>query len=233
MNHMKPTERKTKMKNPLFLASSILAALTLLFSMGLSSTAQQTTTRPEPSVQQQEQLLPEPKVQESDPEALRVKVPRECERIRPDVQTHDVFDQFQSPGTPLLPVLNPVLDSYLISHNISRKGYDDKRVNKVFADSFRLRTCKVCYAILELRVQHYQDLWTNDKITVGLTPFNSPGVLSVYSNIWIPTDPNPKPLSFSVPASSLNSYIINNPWLDIVAQDDTDFDYAKLSVWYY
>jgi hypothetical protein len=235
MNQMsKTTERKTNMKSHIFLASSILAVLTLLFASGLSSTAQQITTRPEQSVQQLERSLPEFTVQELDSEALRIKLPPECERTRPDVQTHDVSDNFNPPGTPLMPVLSPALTSFLTSHNLSPKGYDDNRVNKVFADSFKLRSCRVCYATLELRVRHYQDLWWNDKITVGAAPFNSPGVVFTYANIWKSTDPNTKPLPFSLPTSSLNSYLFQNaPWLDIVAQDDTDFDYARLSVWYY
>ena len=222
------------MKRHLVLASSIFAALALLVALGLSSDAQQTATRPEPSVQQQERPLPEFAVQELDSETLRMKVPRECEGIRPEVQTHDVSDNFNPPGTPLMPVLSPALASFLSSHNISPKGYDDNRVNKVFADSFKLRSCRVCYATLELRIRHDQDLWLNDTVTVGAAPFNSPGVKFISAGMWAASDPNPKTLSFSLPTSALNNYLFNNSSkLDIVEQDDSNFDYAKLSVWYY
>jgi hypothetical protein len=220
------------MKTNIFRTSSILAGLVLLVAVSLSSTAQQTPRtqqQVQEQVQQKEVQLPELAVQEIDSEVLRVRVPRECERIRPDVQMHDVADNFNPPGNPVS--LSPALANYLQSHQITPKGYDDKRVNTVFADSFKIRSCKVCYATLEVGVRHYQDLWQNDTITVGGAPF-SPAFNRILSRpIWTPPLPNP----LNLPAPAMNQYIFNNSssFLDIVAQDDTDFDFARLSVWYY
>lgn len=225
------------MKSHLFRASSTLGVLVLLVvALGLSGTAQEPTTRQQQPVQQQERQIIDLPVQQLDAEALRISVPRECERIRPEVQIHDVADTFSPPGTPLLPSLSPTLTNYLVGKPI--KGYDDPRVNRIFADSFKLRSCRVCYATLEVSVRHYQDIWPNDSITVGAAPFNSsPGVTFVSMGIWNPPTPNPKPLSFALSATALNNYLFATtampPFLDVVAQDDTDFDVAKLSVWYY
>ncbi len=158
--------------------------------------------------------------------------------IRPEVQTHDGADNFKPPGTPL--TLSPALTSFLNGLNLTPKGYDDNHINKVFADTFRLRSCKVCFATLEVRIRHDQDIWTNDTLTVGNAPFNtSPGVNIFYTSLWSPPGTNPKSPTFVLPAAALNNYIGSlmggsaQPWLDVIAQDDTDFDYAKLSVWYY
>jgi hypothetical protein len=197
--------------------------LTLLVAMGLSSNAQE---RPRQPAEQQERQILELPVQELDSEMLRVKVPH-CPKP-PVVQMHDVPDNFTSPGSAV--TLSPALTAFLQNNNISPKGYDDNRVNKVFADSFRLLSCKVCYATLEVGVRHYQDLWTNDTITVGGAPFNPSSLRVLSAPIW--TSPLPSPINVTGP---LNSYIFNNntAFLDIVAQDDTDFDFAKLSIWYY
>ena len=224
------------MKSHLFRASSILGVFLLLVAFSLSGTAQQPTARPQRPVQQQEPQIPELAVQELDSETLRIRVPRECERIRPDVQTHDIADNFNPPGNTV--TLSPDLHTFLTTHGITPKGYDDNHVNKAFADSFKLRNCRVCYARLEVRVKHYQDIWTNDGITLGAAPFNVlPGVTFVSSGIWAPTDPITKPLTFSLPTAALNSYLSSTTtipsFLDVYAQDDTDFDFAKLSVWYY
>jgi hypothetical protein len=217
-------------------ASSILPVLILLVASGLTGTAQQpTTTRQQPTAQQEKPLIPEPaELRELNPEALRIAVPRECMGIRPDVQAHDVADTFNPPGAPL--TLSSALAAYLSGKPV--KGYDDKRVNMIFADSFKLRNCRVCYATLEVGVRHDQDLWTNDTITVGAAPFTaSPGTYFIYSGIWSPPTPNPKTLTFALPTAALNSYLFSTSTvptsLDVVAQDDTNFDYAKLSVWYY
>lgn len=219
------------MKTHALRASSLLVVLIMLFGLSLSGTAQQPTDRS----QQEKQPIPELTAQESDPEALRIAMPQACRGIIPVVQTHDVADNFTPPGTPLMPVLSPALASFVSSSQI--KGYDDPRVNRAFADSFKLRNCRVCYATLEVRVKNYnKDLWTNDYITVGVAPFNSPGIKFIGAGIWNPVGTNPKTLTYALPTAALNSYLSTGSmpsFLDIVAQDDTDFDYIRLSVWYY
>lgn len=219
--------------------SSILSALILLVASGVSGTAQQPIRQeisgPRPAIQQEEQRIPGLASQELTREDLRVAVPRECSGIRPDVQTHDADDKFNPPGNPV--TLSPTLTSYLNSLHLTPKGYDDTRVNMVFADSFRLRNCRICYATLEVSARHDRDAWTNDTITVGAAPFtSSPGAILVYAGIWTSPTPNPKLLSFALPTAAMNSYLFSASmptFLDVIAQDDSDFDYAKLSVWYY
>jgi hypothetical protein len=230
------TERKIKMKNRLLRASTTLTVLALLVASGLPGAAQQLPSRQQqPADREEERKIAVMPPQELRPEVVAVKVPQECERIRPEVQMHDGPDNFKPPGNPV--TLNPALTNWLNAHNFSWKGYDDPRVNIFFADSFRLRSCRVCYATLEVGVRHYQDVWGNDGISIGAAPFDtSPGVRIVNAAVWNPATPNPKTLTFALSAAALNSLLMTGPmppWLDVAAQDDTDFDYAKLSVWYY
>jgi hypothetical protein len=236
------------MKNQHSHASSILSMLLLIVALSSLDIAQEPRIRQEqqePAIRQQEQL---PDQQEKplipglamarklNQEDLRIALPRECRGIRPEVQTHDVADNFNPPGNPV--TLSPMLTNYLSSLNLAPKGYDDNRVNKVFADSFKLRNCRVCYATLEVRVKGSRDFWINDTITVGAAPFNStPGLYFIYGTIWTPPLPNPKTLSFTLPTAPLNQYLSTTPtmptFLDLIAQDDSEFDQATLSVWYY
>lgn len=229
------------MKNQPLRTSLTLSMLILLVGLGLSGVAQerinrqeQEIRRQEPTAQREESLIPALVApQESRLEALRVEVPRECAGIRPDVQVHDVGDKFAPPGNPVS--LSPALAASLSGKPL--KGYDDPRVNIIFADSFRLRNCRVCYATLELGVRQAGDMWTNDKLYVQTAPYTPNGVSFIYAGIWTPPVPNPKTLSFALPTAALNNYLFSTAtipaFLDVIAQDDSDFDYAKLSVWYY
>ena len=205
--------------------SLALAGITLL-SLCLSTTAQQPTAQQQKQAQEERLPIPELKALQTDSELTPVRIPRECDRLKPIVQMHDVADNFKSPGNPV--TLSAALQSYLSTQNITPKGYDDPRVNKVFADSFKLGNCKVCYATLEVNVRHYQDVWWNDTLTVGAPPFNTFPVRLLSTNIW----PN-GPHTYGLSPSGLSQLIWNNQGLDVIAQDDTDFDYMKLSVWYY
>lgn len=235
------------MKNQHFHASSILSMLLLIVALSSSGIAQEPRIRQQqqPAIRQQEQLPAQQEkplvpglaiARELNQEDLRIALPRECRGIRPDVQTHDAADNFNPPGNPV--TLSPTLANYLSSLNLTPKGYDDNRFNKVFADSFKLRNCRVCYATLEVRVKYSGDLWNNDTITVGAAPFNSaPGLLLSYGTIWTPPTPNPKTLSFTLPTAALNQYLSSTTtmptFLDLITQDDSDVDQATLSVWYY
>jgi hypothetical protein len=212
------------MKTHLFRISSILAVLVLLVAVSLSSTAQETTRRQQPT-QQEERQLRELAVQELDAETRQIKVPVECQRIRPVVQTHNG-------GTGVSP--SPGLLSFMGTH--ARKGYNNPAVNTYFGDSFKLQSCRVCYATIEAKVEHYGDVWSNDSLTVGAAPFAlSDRFVSGY--IWQPLIPNPGSLNWVVPAGLLNTYLMSNPpppkYLDVYSQDDTDFHSTTLTVWYY
>jgi hypothetical protein len=237
--------------------SLLLALSTLLLMSAFNAAAQQTGTR-RPTVQQTEKQWPELASQKIDPAVFHIKLPKECERIRPDVQTHDVNDNFSPPGNPL--TLSPALAAY--ASGKPAKGYDDKSIDTWFFDSFKLRSCRICYATLEVSVKHeleqpidnngggHQETgkslaltsFYNDNITIGGAPF-SPSVLRVMSmDIWPPLNPippltNPKPMTFALPTTALNNYLMYGSvppgFLDIVVQDDTDVDYITLSVWYY
>jgi hypothetical protein len=209
---------------------SILAASALLVSLASFSPAQQ------PAVEQEakEIRIPELAPRDLNPDVLRIAIPRPCSGARPDIQMH---------GNPGGLALSPSLASFLSSHNISPKGYDNPAINKVFADSFKLRSCRVCYATLEVRFKHGPGAFTpgganfsNDNITVGVTGFTTRFVSG--SPIWTATLPIAKTVTYAlVPTATLNNYIFNAPppapFVDIVVQDDSEIDYCKLSVWYY
>jgi hypothetical protein len=236
---------------------SLLAVFTLLVTSTFIGTAQQTRT-PRPPVQQEERQLPELASQEIDPEAFRGKVPKQCKGIRPHVQTHDANDNFNPPGNPV--TLSPALAAY--ASGKLAKGYDDKRIDRWFFDSFKIRSCRVCYATLEVRVKHELEKqigddtgighgsdktaaltsFYNDNIIVGGAPFSPPPLKVLSMDIWPPLNPNPpltnpKVMTFALPVNALNNYLMSGSVpptsLDIVVQDDTDVDYVTLSVWYY
>ncbi len=228
------------MKNKILRSSIILSTLMLFVALGLSSNAQEPRTRPQEPAQ--EVRLPELAVQEVDSEMLRVGVPQACARLRTDVQIHDIADNFAPAGNAV--GLSPALAAFLIGKPV--KGYDDKRVDKIFADSFALRSCRVCYATLEFRVRHQPGLfntsfanYSNDTILAGAAPFG-PGFRFIGpTGIWGADVPNPKTVTLGITAgalTNLNSYLSTGsipPSLDVVSQDDTEFDYTKLTVWYY
>ena len=212
------------MKSHLFRLFSILGVLLLLLAFALSGIAQQPTPQQRQPVQQQEPQLPELRVQELTSETLRPRVPQECERLaKLVVQTHN-----SGPGSPTAPLL-----SFMGIH--ARKGYNNPAVNTYFGDSFKLQNCRVCYATIEAKVQHYADVWGNDSLTVGVAPFGGANVF-VSGNIW-PPNTNPTTLTWVVPAVPLNTYVTTGSlppkYLDVFAQDDTDFHSVTLSVWYY
>lgn len=228
-------------------ASSILAVLGLLVAINLPGTAQRPTTQQEqrPTDQQErevERQLPEIATQEVDPVPARVAIPRECAGIRPDVQIHDVNDNFNPPGNPV--TLSPALASYLAGKPV--KGYDDKRNNMVFADSFRLKNCRVCFATLEVRARHdagpfnvgYAN-YSNDTIILGAAPFPTALRFMGSANLWSADLPNPKTMTLATtPAglAALNQYLMTGhmpAYADFVQQDDSTIDSVKLSVYYY
>jgi len=216
------------MKSHFFRASSILGALLILVALSLAGSAQQPTTQQRQPLEEQ---LPELRLQELDSETLRIAVPQACKGIVPVVQQHTVAS------------LSPALASYLTGK--PHKGYNNPAINTLFGDSFRLRNCRVCYATLEVRVRHQPGPWSagapnysNDTILAGAAPFGAALRFIGTANIWSADLPNPKTATYGITGgglNNLNSYLFSNTpaWVDVVAQDDTGFDYTKLSVWYY
>lgn len=212
----------------------ILAASALLISLASFSVAQEPAVEQESKAQARELKIPELAPRALSPDTLRIAIPQPCGGSIPNIQIH---------GNPGGLTLSPSLVNFLSSHNISPKGYDNPTINKVFADSFKLRSCRVCYATLEVRFKHGPGVYSlgagnfsNDTITIGVTGFTTRFVSG--AQIWTATTPNPKTITYSlVPTATLNNYIFNAPppapYLDIVVQDDTEVDYCKLSVWYY
>lgn len=195
---------------------------------------------PAPVEPTQELQLPEVSPRELAGRTPTIQLPAGCPTNNVDVQVHGDADNFNPPGPAV--TLSPQLTAFLVGKKV--KGYDDRRLNMVFADSFRLRNCRVCYAVLQVSVRHYNaDAFTNDSITAGVAGFgpanNPPGgvVFASLGNIWVPPNPNPRLRSFVLPANALNQHIMSPPappkFVDLVGQDDTDFDYARLIVWYY
>jgi hypothetical protein len=215
------------MKSHFFRASSILGALLILVALSLAGIAQQPTTQQRQPLEEQ---LPELRIQQIDSEALRIAVPRECTK-KPVIQQHTVAS------------LSPALSSYLAGKPV--KGYNNPAVDTLFGDSFKVDSCRVCYATLEVRVRHSQGTWSagasnysNDSILAGAAPFAANLRFIGSASIWNSTLPNPKILTLGITPgglNNLNSYLFTNTpgWVDVIAQDDTTFDYAKLSVWYY
>jgi hypothetical protein len=49
-------------------------------------------------------------------------------------------------------------------------------------------------------------------------------------------NPNPKTETFTLSTAAMNQHVMTGPvpsFLGLIAQDDSNFDYARLSVWYY
>lgn len=230
------------MRSHIIRASAAIGMLALLVASGLHGAAQQRPVQQLPAEQrerripteQQERQIIELPAEKISTDAARVAVPRECARLRPEVQTHDTADKFAPPGNPVQ--LSPALTNFLASRNLTPKGYDDPRIDMVFADSFRLRSCRICYATLEVGLRREPYGWTNDTITAGVAPFNAPGLLFLYGQLWNPPGASPKTSTFALSTAVMNQHVMtgNVPsFFDLITQDDTTLDYATLSVWYY
>jgi hypothetical protein len=230
------------MRNHLIGTNTILRVLILLVTLASIGAAQEPASRRrrQPPPQQEEPRIAELTPRELGIQAFGMGVPKECKlQAKLFEVIHDKADNFSPPGSPI--TLSPALSSYLASLNLPKpvQGYDEQGADRFFADSFRLpRPCRVCYATLEVRVRRAHSLSSNDSITVGGSPFTPVMPFRISSTaIWSPTDPAVKGLQIVLPTAALNSYLMsgNTPplFLDVVAQDDTNFDYAKLSIWYY
>ena len=80
--------------------------------------------------------------------------------------------------------------------------------------------------------------YSNDTILAGAAPFGTALRFIGSANIWSSDLPNPKPLGLAISPgglTNLNQHLFQNTpaYVDVIAQDDTNFDSATLTVWYY
>jgi hypothetical protein len=195
------------------------------------------------------ELPPQPELPQEVPP---VKLPLDCQNITPDVQTHDEEDDFGrlKPESKYVPdpssEMKKLIEEKHKKNPLSYrpKGYDDPRIDMILADSFKLRNCRICYATLEYRVKQGRPSDPrNDTIKVGLAPFylSRPyGKVFFMGTIWNGQwnkNAEVKTITLDAALKDLNIYLAtDNPrptYLDVLGEDDTDFDYITLRVWYY
>lgn len=243
------------MRSVVMRTSSTVAALALLAALVFPAPAQQPSAqRPAPDrvqrpvEQEPAERLAAPQIRAEQIEVQELserelagrpellKLPRECAGLKVVVDAHDVPDDFKPPGNPVTP--SPELTAFAAAA-LGTKGYDDPTVNRWFVDSFRLRNCRVCHAVLQVRVRHYfKDSFGNDGLVAGLAPYSNPATNFVNVSLWS-SNPSPQTRTdtYILPAGALSTYLAtDNPlptFLDLRVQDDTDVDYARLYVWYY
>lgn len=226
------------MKSYLPHASSVLMVLILIGLPSFNGTARVHRAHHMPTQQDESQLPELTQRAKFFPEALRAEVAPECNQTAPDVQTHDKADEFAPLGS-TVNLSNALLERL---HGGLRKGYDDQTPERFFADSFQIRACRVCYATLEFRIRNYGVKgFDNDHIEAGVAPFNKPGVILFQeSKLWNLTEKNQTKTLTLTPTTNgitaLNSFLKTVPIpasFDVLGQDDTDFDYVTLKVWYY
>lgn len=106
-------------------------------------------------------------------------------------------------------------------------------LNGVFGDSFRLCSCEVCKAKLEIRVEKTAPR-ANDSIIVGIAPFGH-GQRIVDGRIWTNSSPEPpKTLTYLLDAASLKELLCHQKgpyfWLDVYIKAGTAVDWMRLTV---
>lgn len=136
---------------------------------------------------------------------------------------------------PQAATLSPALQAYFVGK--PRRNFDEGGKDKGFGQSFQLNCCKICRAVLEIRVRNddQNGLASNDGLAVGVAPFTV-RFAPAYT-VWPSSSPLVRTISLPLNVSALNNYIMNSAgcpwWLDVYVQDDTAVDYVKLTVWYY
>ncbi len=162
------------------------------------------------------------------------RIPFDC-RGRPLVYVAgNAADNFAGPEAS---TLSPALNSYFVSNNLTRRVFDDGGKDRAFGQSFQLNCCKICKAVLEIRVRNEDPngLASNDGLAVGVAPFTTVRFAPGYA-IWNPPG-SPRTITLPLNVSALNDYIMKSAncpwWLDVYVQDDTAVDYVKLTVSYY
>jgi hypothetical protein len=217
--------------------ASILMVLILLAMPGFSGTARVHRAQQTPTQQVEPQLPELASPLKLSAEALRVKAPPECQNTTLDVQTHGDKDGYVIAPSPALAIYRKDKAGHV-------KGYDDGQIERIFADSFELKNCRICYATLEFGVKHSIGNWLNDTFVGGVAPFDKSTLYFFRPDnkdafIWDVRLPNPKTMTLeTTPATlaALNTYLATSPiptYLDVRGEDDTEFDYVTLRVWYY
>ena len=130
---------------------------------------------------------------------------------------------------------------YLISTGLLQRQYDDPGTNKrLFGDSFRLGSCRVCGARVYVRARREGELFDNDTLAFGVSDaanginYNPVSVAPAFSPMWTG---QPSPFTFyrEIGGSVLNPEINakNAATLDISSQDDTAIDWIRVYIWRY
>jgi len=162
--------------------------------------------------------------------------PRECRGRKTTVQymTRGSFDNFVG-------LEATVPSPYLISTGLLQRQYDDPGTNKrLFGDSFRLGSCRVCGARVYVRARREGELFDNDTLAFGVSDaanginYNPVTVAPAFSPMWTG---QPSPFTFyrEIGGSVLNPEINakNAAMLDISSQDDTAIDWIRVYIWRY
>ena len=144
-------------------------------------------------------------------------------------------DNFANNG-PEMAAVSPALPAYVTSKGALTKGFDDPTENRWVVGSWALPGCRVCRDVvitLNIRRKTHQSLTGNDGIIIGAAPFVGPNVLA---NIkpWVANTLLTKAVTITITMLQFNQFLLNQPtgpiWLDFRVQDDTEVDFAHLTL---
>lgn len=180
--------------------------------------------------------------------AVDSKLKEECGR----------YNNFQQQVKISNPLISPRMNKVIGAKGWSIAGYNSNSPNQVFLESFNLKSCKVCYAEMTVRVRAIQDARSenmsdagNDALNIlggpdsGLAPDYGISPILQGFRLWQSPAPAPnlpvsagtmKNINFQIPANKLNEYIFNTGYgtpLDVLVQDDSAVLAVILRVWYY
>lgn len=178
-----------------------------------------------PSVQQPTENLPELRVGQTFEPGQVPKCPNQ-----PVEYLGGVVDNFGGGPDPY--VWSPQLATFLSGKPVRK--FDEGGANKLLGQSFRIGSCKVCAVQLEAKIKNEGDISPYDKIYIYGKDIIGTDL------IWSATIPlGTTNFSAYLPLPSitkLNQHIFTNApghWLNVIEQDDYQFDYVKVRVWYY
>ncbi len=137
-------------------------------------------------------------------------------------------DAFAAPVDPLTP--RPIFASFLSTY--STKPFDDATVNRVIGTSFQNLPCGIVGGVLEIKLRAENDLPFNDSISLqclGSTfAWGSPiSALPGAGGTWNPGQN--QTFFISLPAAVISQMNASGA-LDVMLQDDTTVDYARLTI---
>ena len=144
-------------------------------------------------------------------------------------------DNFASNGPELPAQVSPALQAYVTSNRAPTKGFDDPREDRWVVGSWTIPGCRVCRDViitLSLR-RKIGMLGAGDTLAVGAAPFAGPSLLAKLTP-WVGNALLTKTVTITIPMLQFNQFILNQPtgpvWLDFIMQDDTEVDFAQLTL---